>query len=177
MDVSLSEVQELVMDREAWGAALHGVTKSQTWLSDWTELNWVGIKWYLIMGFICMDVRVGLWRKLSAEELMLLNCGAGEDSWESLELQGDQTIHPKGDQSWVFIGMTDAKAETPILWPLHTKSWLTGKDPDAGWDWGQEEKGTTEDEMAGWHHWLDAHEFEWTPGVGDGQGGRVSCDS
>ena len=71
----------------------------------------------------------------------------------------------------------DAKAETPVLWPLHAKSWLIGKDPDAGRDWGQEEKGTTEDEMAGWHHWLDGHEFEWTPGAGDGQGGLACCDS
>ena len=108
----------------------------------------------------CMDVRVGLWRKLSTEELMLLNCGVGEDSWESLGLWGDLPVHPKGDQSWVFIGRTDPKAETPILWPPHVKSWLIGKDPDAGRDWGQEEKGTTEDEMAGWHHWLDGHEFE-----------------
>ena len=66
----------------------------------------------------------------------------------------------KGDQSWVFIGRTDAKAETPILWTPHVKSWLIGKEPDAGRDWGQEEKGTREDEMAGWHHWLDGHEFE-----------------
>ena len=66
---------------------------------------------------------------------------------------------------------------TPVLWPPHAKSWLIGKDPDAGRDWGQEEKGTTEDEMAGWHHWLDGHEFGWTPGVGDGQGGLVCCDS
>ena len=69
-----------------------------------------------------------------------------------------QHVHPKGVQSWVFIGRTDAEAETPILWPPHVKSWLIGKDPDAGRDWGQEEKGTTEDEMAGWHHQLDAHE-------------------
>ena len=66
-----------------------------------------------------------------------------------------QPVHPKGDQSWVFIGRTDAEAETPILWPPHATSWLIGKDPDAGRDWGQEEKGTTEDEMAGWHHRLD----------------------
>ena len=85
--------------------------------------------------------------------------------------------HPKGDQSWVFIGRTDAEAETPILWLPHAKSWLIGKDPDAGRDWGQEEKGTTEDEMARWHHQLDGHEFEWTPGVGDGQGGLECCDS
>ena len=71
-----------------------------------------------------------------------------------------QPVHPKGDQSWVFIGRTDAKAETPILWPPHAKSWLIEKDPDTWRDWGQDEKGTTEDEMAGWHHWLDGHEFE-----------------
>ena len=94
-----------------------------------------------------MDVRVGLWRRLSAEELMLLNYGVGEDSWESLGLQGDQP--------WDFFGRNDAKAETPVLWPPHAKSWLIWKDSDAGRDWGQEEKGTTEDEMAGWHHWLD----------------------
>ena len=70
-----------------------------------------------------------------------------------------QPVNPKGDQSWVFIGRTDAEAETPVLWPPHVKSWLFGKDPDAGRDWGQEEKGKTEDEMAGWHHWLDGHEF------------------
>ena len=88
-----------------------------------------------------------------------------------------QPVHPKGDQSWVFMGRTDAKAETPILWPPHVKSWLIGKDCDAGRDWGQEEKGTTEDEMAGWHHRLDGYELEWTPGVSDGQGGLVCCDS
>ena len=106
---------------------------------------------------------------------MLLNCGVGEDSWESLGLQGDPTVHPKGDQSWVFIGRADVEAETPILWPPDAKIWLTGKDPDAGKDWGQEKMETIEDEMVGWHHWLDAHGFGWTRGVGDGQGGLVSC--
>ena len=77
----------------------------------------------------------------------------------------------------MFIGRTDAKAETPILWPLHAKSWIIGKDSDAGRDWGQEEKGTTEDEMAGWHHRLDGYGFGWTPGVGDGQGGLACCNS
>ena len=71
-----------------------------------------------------------------------------------------QPVHPKGDQSWVFIGRSNAEAETPTLWPPHEKSWLIGKDPDAGSDWGQEENGITEDEMAGWHHRLDGHEFE-----------------
>ena len=87
-----------------------------------------------------------------------------------------QTVHPKGDQSSVFFGRNDAEAETPILWLPHVKSWLIGKDSDAGRDWGQEEKGTTEDETAGWHHGLDGREFEWTPGVSDGQGGLGCCN-
>ena len=94
-----------------------------------------------------------------------------------LDCKEIQPVHPKGDQSWVFIVKTDAKAETPILWPPTVKSWLIGKDPDAGRDWEQEEKGMTEVEMAGWHHQLDGHESEWTPGVGDGQGGRACCHS
>ena len=88
-----------------------------------------------------------------------------------------QPVHSKGDQPWVFFERNDAKAETPVLWPPHGKSWLIGKDSDDGRDWGQEEKGTTEDEMAGWHHRLDGPEFEWTPGVGDGQGGLACCNS
>ena len=84
-------------------------------------------------------------------------------------------VHPKGNQPWIFIGKTDAEAEIPILWPPAAKNRLIGKDPDAEKDWRQEEKGTTEDEMAGWHHWLNGHEFEWTPGVDDGQGGLAGC--
>ena len=95
----------------------------------------------------------------------------------SLDCKEIQPVHPKGDQSWVFFGRTDAKAETPVLWPPHAKSWLLGEDSDAGRDWGWEEKGTTEDEMAGWHHWLDGREFGWTLGVGDGQGGLACCNS
>ena len=124
-----------------------------------------------------MDVRVGLWRKVSIKELMLLNCGVGEDSWESLGQSEIQPVYPKGDQSCVFFGRTDAEAETPILWPPHAKSWLIGKDSDAGRDRGQEEKGMIEDEMAGWHHRLKEHEFGWTLGVGNGQGGLACCDS
>ena len=101
--------------------------------------------------------------------------------WRRLESPLDckeiQPVHSEGDQPWVFSGRTDAEAETPILWQPHAKSWLIGKDPDAGRDWGQEKKGTTEDEMAGWHHRLDGREFEWTPGVGDGQGGLACCNS
>ena len=94
-----------------------------------------------------------------------------------LDCKEIQPVHSEGDQSWVFFGRNDAEAETPVLWPPHEKSWLVGKDSDAGRDWGQEEKGTTEGEMAGWHHRLDGREFEWTLGVGDGQGGLACCDS
>ena len=85
-----------------------------------------------------------------------------------LDCKEIQPAHPKGNQSWIFIGRTDAEAETPMLWPPDMKNWLIGKDPDAGKDWRQEEKWTTEDKMVGWHHWLDTHEFEQAPGVGDG---------
>ena len=94
-----------------------------------------------------------------------------------LDCKEIQPVHSQGDQPWHFFGRNDAKGETPVLWPPHVKSWLIGKDYDAGRDWGQEEKGTTEDDMAGWHHWLDGHEFEWTLGVGDGQGGLACWDS
>ena len=84
-------------------------------------------------------------------------------------------VHPKGNQSWIFIGRTDAEAEAPILWLPDAKKWFTGKDSNAGQDWRQEEKGTTEDEMFGWHHWLDGHELKQAPGVGDGQGNLACC--
>ena len=88
-----------------------------------------------------------------------------------LDYKEIQPVHSEGDQPWDFFGRNDAKAETPVLWPPHAKRWLIGKDSDAGRDWGQEEKGMTEDEMAGWHHWLDGCESQWTLGVGDRQGG------
>ena len=106
---------------------------------------------------------------------MVLNCGVGENSWESFELQGDQTSNPKENQSWIFTGRTDGEAEIPILWPPDAKNWLIGKDPDAGKDWRQEEEETSEDEMVGWYHWLNGHEFEWAPGLGDGQGSLTCC--
>ena len=111
------------MDREAWHAAVHEVAKSQTQLSDWTELL--------------------------------------EKTLESpLDFKEIQPVHPKGDQSWIFIGRTDAEAEAPILWPPDVKNWLIGKDPDAGKDWRWEEKGMTDDEMVKWHHRLNGYEFE-----------------
>ena len=97
-----------------------------------------------------------------------------ENPLDSKEIQ---PVHPKGNQSWIFIGRTDVEAETPIFWPPDVKSWLIGKDPDDGKDWGQKEKGMTEDQMVGWHHRLNGHGFGWTPGVGDGQGGLECCSS
>ena len=92
-----------------------------------------------------------------------------------LDYKEIKPVHPKGNQSWIFIGRTDAKAEAPTLWPSDAKNWLSGKDPDAGEDWRQEEKGVTEDEMVGWHHWLNGHEFEQAPGVCNGQRSLACC--
>ena len=111
--------------------------------------------------------------KLSTEELMLLT-GVLQKTLESpLDCKEVQPVNPKEYQSWIFIGRIDAEA--PILWPPDAKNCLIWKDPDAGKDWRWEEKGTTEDEMVGWHHWLCGHEFEQAPVVGDGQGGLVCC--
>ena len=117
-------------------------------------------------------------RRIDAFELWCWKRLVLEKTLESpLDCKEVQPVHPKGDQSWVFIGRTDFEAETPILWPPDVKSWLIGKDPDARKDWGQEEKGMTKDEMVGWHHRLNGHGFRWTPGIGDGQGGLACCNS
>ena len=123
-----------------------------------------------------------MWELDYKESWVLKNWCFWTVMWEKtlespLDCEEIQPVHPKEDQSWVFIGRTDAEAETLILWPLHVKSWLIWKDSDAGRDWGQEEKETTQDEMTGWHHWLYAHEFGWTLGIGDGQGGLACCNS
>ena len=121
-----------------------------------------------------MDVRVGLWRKLSAKKLMLFNLVLEKTLESPLYFKEIQPVHSKGDQSWVFFGRNNAETETPILRPPHANSWLIGKVSDSGRDWAQE-KGTTEDEIAGWHHRLNGHEFEQAPGVGNGHGSQACC--
>ena len=138
-----------------------------------SEVQWVGWVWNPVRSMGELDCEEGWAPKNWCFWTVVL-----EKTLESpLDCKKIQPVHSKGDQSWVFIGRTSAEAETPILWPPHAKTWLIGKVPDAGRDWGQEEKGTTEDEMAGWYHQLDGQEFEWTPGVGDGQRGLACCDS
>ena len=133
-------------------------------------------------GYSFSSGRVWMWELDNKESWVLKNwcfwTVVLEKILESpLDCKEIQPVLPKGDQSWVFIGRTDAEAETPILWLPDAKSWLIWKDPDAGKDWWQEEKGMRKDEMAGWHHQLNGHGFGWTPGVGDGQEGLACCGS
>ena len=132
----------------------HGFSSGHVWMCelDWEE-SWVPKNW-------CF------WTVVLEKTLE-----------SPLDYKEIQPVHSEGDRPWDFFGRNDAEAEILVLWPPHAKSWLIGKDSDAGRDWGQEENGTTEDEMAGWHHWLDGHESKWTLGVGVGQGGLVCCDS
>ena len=106
---------------------------------------------------------------------MLLKCGAGEHPWEPLDHKEIESVNPKGNQPWIYMRNTDTETEAPILWLPDAKSWLIGKDADVGKDWGQEEKGETEHEMVGWHHWLSRHEFEQALGDNEGQGSLVCC--
>ena len=149
---------------------VHGVAKSQTRLSDFTFM----FKVLLVKAMVFPSSHVWMWELDYKENWVLKNwcfwTVVLEKTLESpLDCKEIQPLNPKGGQSWIFIGRTDAEAETPILWSPHAKNWLIGKD----WRW--EEKGMTEDAMAGWYHWLDGHEFEQAPGAGDGQGGLACC--
>ena len=146
------------MDSSPWGSPLPGILQART-------LEWVAISFS----------NAGKWK---GKVNWCFWTVVLEKTVESpLDCKEIQPVHPKGNQSWVFIGSTDAEAGTPVLWPPDAKNWLTGKDPDAGKDWRKEEKGTTKDEKVGWHHWLDRHEFEQALGAGDGQGRLVSMGS
>ena len=152
--VSILEKQRRYLANKGLSSLSYGFSSSHVWMwgldykESWAPKNWCF--WTVVL----------------------------EKTLESpLDCKEVQPVHPKGNQSWIFIGRTDAEVETPILWPPDAKIWLIWKEPDAGKDWRQEEKGTTEDEMVGWHHQLNEHGFGWTPGVGDGQGGLACCGS
>ena len=133
-------------------------------------------------GYVFASCHVWMW-DLDCEEIWALKnwcfwTVVSQGTLESpLDCKEIQPIHSEGDQPWDFFVGNDVEAEIPVLWPPHVKTWLIGKDSDAGRDWGQKENGATEDEMAGWNYWLDERESEWTPGIGDGQGGLACCDS
>ena len=166
--------QRSLMDYSPWGC------KNLDMTEHLKQRHYFANKGPCSQGYAFSSGHVWMW-ELDCEESWVLKNWCFwtvvlEKTLESpLDCKKIQPVRSKGDRSWVFFGRNDAEAETPVLWPLHAKSWFTGKDSDAGRDWGQEEKGTTEDEMAGWHHQLDGDEFEWT--VGDGQGGLACCDS
>ena len=160
------------------------VSQSQTrlkWLSMHAHINFAN-KGLSSQGYAFSSGHVWMWELDYKESWAPKNwcfwTVVLEKTLESpFDCKESQPVHPKGNQFWVFIGRTDVEAEPLILCPPDEKSWCIGKDPDAGKDWGQEEKGMTEDEMVGWHHRLDGHGFGWTLGVGEGQGGLACCSS
>ena len=149
---SILKTQRHYFATKGWHSQSYGLSSSHVWMrkvghkESWVPKNWCF--WTVVL------------------EKTLEN---------SLYYKEIQPVNPKGNQSWIFIERTDAEADAPILWPCDEKNWLIGKDPNARKDWRQEEKGITEDEMVGWHHWLDGHEFEQALGVGDGQGSLACC--
>ena len=183
-------LRNLYAGQEATVRTGHGTTDKQE--KDYVKAVYCHLAYLTYMQSISWEM-LG-WKKHKLESRLLGEISITSEGWapknwcfwtavlektpeSPLDCKEIQPVHSEGDQPRDFFGRSDAKAETPVLWPPHVKGWLIGKDSDAGRDWGQEEKGTTEDEMAGWHHWLDGHESGWTPGVGDGQGGLVCCNS
>ena len=176
----------------AWWAAVYGISQSRTQLKRLSsssssrqqhikkQRHYVASKGPSSQSYGFSRGHVWMWELDYKESWVLKNWRFWtvvlEKTLESpLDCKEIQPVHPKGNQSWIFIGRTDAEVESPILGPPDVRNWLTGKDPDAGKGWRREEKGTTEDEMVEWHHRFDRHEFEQAPGVGDGQGGLACC--
>ena len=170
MVINLSKLQATVEGRGARCATAHDITESQTQLSNWITTTIKFISWNF-----CFNQNNWLDHKESwALKNWCFWTVVLEKTLESpLDCKEIKLVNPKGNQSWIFIGRTDTEA--PILWPPDGKNWLIGKDPDAGKDWRQDEKRMTEDEMVGWHHQLDGHEFEQTLGSGDGQENLAWC--
>ena len=174
-------------DREAWWATVHRVPRSWTW-RKWLRQHIKKQRRYFAnkgpssQGYGFSSSHVWMWELDYKESWTPKNwCFWTVVLEKTLECPLDskeiQPVNPKGNQSRIFIRRTDVEAETPILWPSDAKNWFIFKDPDAGKDWRWEEKGMTENEIVGWHHWLDGREPEWTPGDGDGQGGLACCYS
>ena len=150
---SILKSRDITLPKKGPSSQSYGFSSSHVWTESWTT------------------------KKAEHQRIDTFAVVLGKPLESPLDCKEIQPVYSEGDKPWDFFGRNDANAETSVLWPLHVKSWLIGKDFDAGRDWGQEEKGTTEDEMAGWHHCLDGRESEWTLGVGDGQGGLACCDS
>ena len=172
-DCSQEIKRHLLLGREAM-TNLNSVLKSRDFTLQ-TEFCLVKAVVFPVVMYGCESWNIkkaGHWRIYAFDPTMVLKTLEGP-----LDCKEIQPVHPKGDESWEFIGRTAVETETPVLCPPDAKNWLIWKDPDAGKDWGQEEKGMTEDEMVGWYHWLNGHGFGWTPGVGDGQGSLACCSS
>ena len=131
-------------------------------------------KVHIVKAMVFSSSHVWMW-KLDHQRIYAFESVLEKTLESPLDCKEIKPVNPKGNQPWIFMGRTDAEAEAPILWPPDEKNWLIGEDPDAGKDWGQEEKGTTEDEMVGWHHWFNGHGFEQTLGDGEGQRSLVCC--